>query len=144
MFRSPCARYCAKHRRITYNKPESFLLRVQNLVGKTDCKQWHRIIASTTILYIMSPLCMKVEVLVTQSCPTLSDPTRLTCPWNFPGKYTRVGCHSLLQGVFLTQGSKLGLLNCWEILHRLSLNPNPWYLWMWYDLERGSLRMSLN
>ena len=111
MFRSPCARYCAKHRRITYNRPESLLSRVQKLVGKTDCKQWHRIIASITILYIMFPLCMKVEVLITQSCPALSDPTRLLCPWNLPGKNTRVGCHSLLQGIFLTQGSNLCLLH---------------------------------
>ena len=29
----------------------------------------------------------------------------LFCPWNSPGKNTRVSCHSLLQGIFLTQGS---------------------------------------
>ena len=28
---------------------------------------------------------------------------------NFPGKYTRVDCHSLLQGIFPTQGSNLHL-----------------------------------
>ena len=32
-------------------------------------------------------------------------------PWDFPGKNTRVGCHFLLQGIFLTQGSKLHLLH---------------------------------
>ena len=32
------------------------------------------------------------------------QPARLLCPWHFPGKDTRVGCHSLLQGIFLTQG----------------------------------------
>ena len=44
--------------------------------------------------------------LVAQSCLTLSDPMdyRLLCPWNFPVKNTRVGCHFLLQGIFLTQG----------------------------------------
>ena len=26
------------------------------------------------------------------------QPTRLLCPWNFPGKNTGVGCHFLLQG----------------------------------------------
>ena len=31
-------------------------------------------------------------------------PTTLLCPWNFPGKRTGVGCHFLLQGIFLTQG----------------------------------------
>ena len=54
--------------------------------------------------------------LVTKSCPTLWDPmdcspTRLFCPWDFPGKDTRVGCHLLLQGIFPTQG-----LN-WRLLH---------------------------
>ena len=27
-------------------------------------------------------------------------PASLLCPWNFPGKNTRVGCHFLLQGIF--------------------------------------------
>jgi len=30
-------------------------------------------------------------------CLTLSDPTRLLRPWDFPGKSTRVGCHCLLR-----------------------------------------------
>ena len=30
---------------------------------------------------------------------------KLLCPWNFPGKNTGVGRLSLLQGIFLTQGS---------------------------------------
>ena len=41
------------------------------------------------------------------------EPARLLCPWNFPGKNTRVGCHFLLQGIFLTQGSNLHLLH-WQ------------------------------
>ena len=32
-------------------------------------------------------------------------PPRLLCPWSFPGKNTALGCHFLLQGIFLTQGS---------------------------------------
>ena len=35
---------------------------------------------------------------------------RLLYPWDSPGKNTGVGCHFLLQGIFLTQGSKLSLL----------------------------------
>ena len=38
------------------------------------------------------------------------QPTRLLCPWVFPGKNPGVGCHFLLQRIFLTQGSNLGLL----------------------------------
>ena len=38
---------------------------------------------------------------VAQSCPTLLphglQPTRLLCPWDFPGKSTGVECHCLLQ-----------------------------------------------
>ena len=34
---------------------------------------------------------------------------RLPHPWDFPGKNTGVGCHFLLQEIFLTQGSNLGL-----------------------------------
>ena len=42
---------------------------------------------------------------------------RVLCPWNFPGKNTGVGCHALLQGVFLTQGSNLGLSHLlhWQV-----------------------------
>ena len=53
------------------------------------------------------------EVLVAQLCPTVCDPmepARLFCPWNFPGKSTGVGYHSLLQGIFLTQGLNLDFL----------------------------------
>ena len=35
---------------------------------------------------------------------------RLLRPWDFPGKSTGVGCHFLLQGIFLTQGSNSCLL----------------------------------
>ena len=35
---------------------------------------------------------------------------RLLCPWDFPGKNTGVGCHALLQGIFLTQGLNPHLL----------------------------------
>ena len=39
------------------------------------------------------------------------------CPWSSPGKDTRVGSRSLLQGIFLTHGWNPGLLNCRQILH---------------------------
>ena len=54
-------------------------------------------------------------------------PARLLCPWNSPGKNTGVGSHSLLQGVFLTQGSNLGLLHCRQILYHLSHQGTPVY-----------------
>ena len=38
-------------------------------------------------------------------------PVRLLCSWNSPDKNTGVGCHDLLQGIFLTQGLNLHLLH---------------------------------
>ena len=48
------------------------------------------------------------------------QPTRILCPWDFPGKDTGVGCHFLLHGVFPTQGLNPGLLHCRQILYHLS------------------------
>ena len=46
-----------------------------------------------------------------QLCPTLCDPLDWSfCPWDFQGKNTGVGCHFLLQGIFLTQGLDLALV----------------------------------
>ena len=53
------------------------------------------------------------------------QPTRLLCPWDFPGKDTGVGFHSLLQGIFPTQGANPGLLHCRQILYWLSYKGSP-------------------
>jgi len=53
------------------------------------------------------------------------EPTRLPCPWNSPGKNIGVGSHSLLQGIFPTQGSNPGLLHCRQILYHLSHQGSP-------------------
>ena len=45
---------------------------------------------------------------------------RLLRPWNSPSKNTGVGCHSLLQGIFPTQGLNPGLLHCRRTLYCLS------------------------
>ena len=46
-------------------------------------------------------------------------------PWGSPGKNTGVGCHFLLQGIFLTQGQNPGLLQCRWILYHLSYTKVP-------------------
>ena len=52
--------------------------------------------------YSLQGLMLKLSV--AQSCLTLCNlqPTRLLCPWDFPGKSTGVDCHALLQAIFLT------------------------------------------
>ena len=104
------------------------------LVVIQNCMQHHWPFYYSVPLYV----CMSAKSL--QSCPTLCNPmdckpTRLLCSWDSPGKNTGVGCHALLQGVFLTQGSNpchLRLLHCRQILYPLShlLRDLPYYISM--------------
>ena len=57
-------------------------------------------------------------------------PARLLCPWNFPGENTRVGSHSLLQGIFPTQGSSPGLPHCRWILYQLNHKGSPYMIYV--------------
>ena len=56
--------------------------------------------------------------------PWIMEPGRLPS-MGFSGKDTGVGCHFLLQGIFLTQESNPGLLHCRQILYRLSHQGSP-------------------
>ena len=57
--------------------------------------------------------CYLVSTYVWLLQPHGRQPTRLLCPWYFPGRNTGVGCHFLLPGILPTQGSNLHLLH-WE------------------------------
>ena len=52
-------------------------------------------------------------------------PVRLLCPWSSPRKNTGVGRQPLLPGIFPTQGSNLGLLNCTGFFTILYLQSLP-------------------
>ena len=59
-------------------------------------------------------------------CATLwTVAARVLCPWDSPGKNTGVGCHFLLQGILLTQGSNPGLWHCRQMLYPLSHQGSP-------------------
>ena len=69
----------------------------------------------------------------------------LLCPWNSPGKNTGLGSHSLLQVIFLTQGSNTSILHCKHILYHLSRERSQrvehqrmyaFELWCWRRLLR--------
>ena len=90
--------------------------------------QW----SQTTCLILWKWNEMKWKVLshVWLCRPCGLSPARLLCPWNSPGKSTRVGCHALFQGIFPTQESNLCLLHCRWILYRLS--HQEWKVnWLW-------------
>ena len=64
----------------------------------------------TKTQYILD--CVSVCSVVSDSLwPRELWPARLLCPWDVPGKNTGVGCHFLLQGIFLTQRWNLHLLH---------------------------------
>ena len=105
----------------------------------TSSRQWKRVEVRNTFYRsrklkacVVSLCTSPHSVVVVQSLsrgqllrPHGLSPARLLCLWDFPGKNTGVGCHFLIQGIFLTQGSNPGLLHCRQILHRLSYEGSP-------------------
>ena len=79
------------------------------------------------LICLSRSLCVCVCVCVCVSRSVVSDSAipqtvalQAPHPWDSPGKNTRVGSHSLLQGIFSTQGSNPGLPHCKQILYHLS------------------------
>ena len=69
--------------------------------------------------------------LVTKSCPILCNCMDYSPPGScicgiFPGKYTGVVCHFLLQGIFPTQGLNPSLLHCSKILVTVIIELGLW------------------
>ena len=64
------------------------------------------------------------EVKRSESHSVMSDSLRRS-PWNSPGQNTGVGSHSLLQGIFPTQGLNPGPPHCRQILYQLSHKGSP-------------------
>ena len=104
-------------------------------VQKSEIKMPAGLVPSEVFENLLCSTCLasgggekKVKVLATQLCPTLRpyglQPTSLLCSWNSTRKDTKVGCHSLFQGIFLTQGSTLGLLLCRQALYYMSYQRN--------------------
>ena len=74
-------------------------------------------------IFLVFSVFLVMKVLVAQSCLTLCDPMDWSLPGSsvfFPSSNTRVACHFLFQGLFLTQGSNPVLLHCRQILYHLS------------------------
>ena len=71
--------------------------------------------------------CYLVSTYVWLLQPHGRQPTRLLCPWYFPGRNTAVGCHFLLQGIFLTQGIEPASL--------VSPCLGRWFLYHWATWE---------
>ena len=67
------------------------------------------------LYHIRSACGLSRSVMSNSLQPHELEPTRLLCPWNFPGKNSGVGFHFLFHGVFFPiEGSNLRLL---QLLH---------------------------
>ena len=86
---------------------------------QTDSEQRHQ--------WTHSEICVCISRLVVSNSlqPQGLQSSRLSSLWNSPGKNIGAGCHFLLQGIFPTQGSNLGLLHCRQMLYHLSQQGNP-------------------
>ena len=76
-------------------------------VGTRCCVQFP-VLYSTSLLIIVVSHPVMSDSLVSHGL----QPARLLHPWNSPNKRTDVGSHSLLPGIFPTQGLNSGLLYC--------------------------------
>ena len=66
---------------------------------------------------------------------TVSLPGWLLCPWKSPCKNTGVGSHSLLQGIFSTQGLNPDLLHCRQIVFTVWATKEPPHFHEWHERE---------
>ena len=122
-------RQLASHRPTHQPITDTCMGHSKDLLSLTQiCRSHHMKTAQIVGLYIFE--------LRSVSCSVMSDslqfhglqPTKLLCPWNSAGKNTRVGSHSLLQGIFSPQESNPGLLDCRRILYHLSDRGSPFGL----------------
>ena len=72
------------------------------------------------------------------SCNPTDCSARFLCPWDFPRKYTGVGCHFFLQGIFLTQGLNPGSI-CRKILYQVSYRE-----YLLQDKSRNNVKVKLS
>ena len=86
-----------------------------------DCSRGCGTFSSCPSLPLLHVDIFKVKVKL--HCRTLCDPMDCSLPdssMRFSRKNTGVGCHFLLQEIFLTQGLNPGLLYCRQMLYHLS------------------------
>ena len=79
---------------------------------------------------VMPSVFPPIMMLVAQSCQTPCDLMDCSSPGSFvhgilQERILGWGCHSLLQGIFPTQGSNPGFLHCRWILYHLSYQGSP-------------------
>ena len=81
----------------------------ESVKGKIHQWMWKKVITISGIHSLSVWDVLSHSVVFDSLWPHGQQPARLLCPCDSSGKNTRVGCHSLFQGIFATQGSNLCL-----------------------------------
>ena len=84
----------------------------RGMQGEARCPNWHAGGPSSGAdAFLVMGMCVLNHFSCVRLCATLwTTAHQASLPWDSPGKHTGVGCHFLLQGIFLTQGSNPHLL----------------------------------
>ena len=121
---------CAEHRvssfwKLFYTVPHTFYVFLSSISFFFSYLVFHFtlewILSSLNMLIlsckycILCCCCLAIKLGLTLLWP---HGRRLFCPWDFPGKNTRVNCHFVLQGLFPIQWSNPHLVHCMWILHQ--------------------------
>ena len=103
---------------MTFKRSYKDILSFQFLTTKYDVSCRFLIAVLYHVEDVLLFLCMlSCSVMSTSLHPHGLQPTRLFCPWNFPGEAVGMGCHFLLQEIIPIQGSNLHLLRFlnWQV-----------------------------
>ena len=108
--------------------------RVKFILSQCLHYSWILYFCLDSLLYMW--LCVCACSIMTLCDSRACSPPSSSDPWNSPGKNTGVGCHSLFQGIFLTQGLNPGLLHCRQLLYHLSHQGSS-YVWLlhWISIK---------
>ena len=88
-----------------------YLKRKKNCLAKSTEKgirqmtTWEKLLYHKIKVNIFPKICVCVLSCVQLFCDPMDCSLMLLCFGDFPGRNTGVGCYSLLQGIFLSQGS---------------------------------------
>ena len=101
--------------------------------------------ATLTSLYLatLGTCCLVAKLCLTLLRPRELYHARLLCPWDSPGKNTGVGCHFLLQGIFLTQESNPCLLH-WQAGFFFTTEPPGQYFLFKFNEENCLILICIN
>ena len=112
-----------KFLQIHFLSPFLFLVLLESLL----CVDWHTLYCSILKVKWLS----HVRLFVTPWTIAYQVPPSM----EFSGKSTGVGCHFLLQRIFLTQGSNPGLPHCRQMFYHLSTREASLYILIVYELN---------